>query len=176
EIFLPEDATLILSIAAQVELLLAQYPDWQEYTARMTPELASPALEHQVAVAAASLVQDISVSFPDNISSDALTALQNLDFAIQVEASVANPNPVAPEQARRGMIRAARDALRAYALDALREVRETSVKAVGKTVVYGSGAILLAVSAKLTGLAHRLPKEFSWLKPIVDYLAAIVGV
>ncbi len=168
EILLAEDAAQFQTIVVQQKLLVAQYQSWRDYAAAIVEPLADPRVEQDAANEAKAITGEMIDAHPEAFDPDARKALIEMSSLATPEATPDEENPLASEEARRGWLRIIGDALINFAKDAVSEGRKWVVKGIG----IGGAAVLASVGARLTGLADMLPKEFGWLKTMVDWLAS----
>lgn len=172
EILLPEDAARFQSILLQQRMLVAQSPDWQEYRQAIESPMADPAIEQEAAEDGAEIAQELIEDHPEVFDPAAATAIRDAAALVSFEPSPDDPDPVAAPEIRRSWIRIFGDMIRAFAAEVLGEGR----KVVTKTLGAGAVGILGAVTAKLTGIADKLPSEYAWLHTLVQHVSNLVGL
>ncbi|MEL7469121.1 MAG: hypothetical protein AAFN27_11750, partial [Pseudomonadota bacterium] len=168
---MPEQAAPLRGIVLQKNLLLRHAPEWADYVTDLEPEIADAETEQDAAKLAAEIARDIAEQYSNAIAPDTAEALDELAAATEVEPTPDNPDGVASPEDRRSWLRAFSEEMRAFAADIVSEGRKLGVKGIAA----GSIAVITSVSAKLLGLADKLPVEYAWLKDLVHYVASLVG-
>lgn len=175
DILIPEDASRLQAIDAQLGVFLAWFPEWLAYQASIAPAFAAPEVEQQAVADASAALDAIASAAPDLISPEAQEALAPLRDAATPEPSADDPNPVAPAAQRRGYLRSLRSGFRALSSWVLENTKAGAAKALQGSVALGVSALIGEAGAKLLKLAGLLPAEFGFLASVVTFLRGLFG-
>ena len=175
DILLPEIAAQVVSLDARLAIYLAWFPSWGAYAEAMAKPFAEPAAEQAAVDAAKATVAAINNAAPDLIAPDAREPLDALAEAATPVPSPDDPEPVAPAQARRGLLRSTRDLLMTLSDAVMADVGTGMRKGVQKVAEKHTVAALGAATVYLTTLAAAIPGEFQFLLPVIAYLKLLTN-
>jgi len=172
EILLAEDAARFQAILAQQKLLIAQSGTWNAYIGALQTPMSDDRAEQEVAEETADVAREMIDEHPEAFDDASTAAIHDAAKLVEVEPSPDDPDPVAPAETRRSWLRVFGEMIRAFAADVLGEGRKVATKALGA----GAVGVLGAVTAKLTGIADKLPSEYAWLHNLVQQVSQLVGL
>lgn len=172
EVLIPEHASEVIALDLELSRFLSHFPEWIEYSEQMSAPFSAPNTEQLAVSDAKDVITWIAKTKPEIITDETLLILETLGQTAKPPVEL-DEQSVAPAINRRSYLRACRSALRAIALYAIKIVRNGTEKAGEKVVqatLLGAGG-----SVALATLASRLPKEFGWLKSLIEPLSKFLG-
>lgn len=168
-----EDASAMLkSVVAQHSMFISQFAEWQNFSEPFKSSMAERETEMDAVKDAASLHRQMSEA--ELLSGPADGRLFEEEVAALPEPSVTGDVPAAVPESQRGFLRSMRSAIRAFAVDVLRKMRENAVKAAAVAVPAGSAYVFLAFSDTLLALAAKLPAEWGWVAQWIGWLKGVI--
>ena len=174
EFLLPEDASQLVSLEAQLGSFFAQFDEWRAYVTAMAVPLGGADAELQALKDAQSAMAKLMGLAPDLFSEQAKAMLSSLADAASAEGEPATSAEM-QQGLRRSYLRTVRSALRAVSIWVLDQVKQGAGKGIQGTVGLGAAALLTGAGMLLMRLASGLPAEFGFLSAILSYLLRLAA-